>query len=317
MKTRTRQSIPTWQLDAVIVFALTLLAFFLCAKFNVSELLLSLTRSRERYQLDELPVVLLVLAFASFWFATRRRRETQCELVARRAAEARAAAALAENRRLTQLYLELQEAERKAIARDLHDDLGQHLSALKLDAVSLRDRLGAHDPRLPALAQGMLDNIERMHGAVLGMIRQLRPVGLDELGLAAALEHCVDEWRQRLPQMAIELCTGAALDRLDEPRQVAFYRLVQEAMTNVARHSHARHVSIRIDEEVPVTGDCSRLVVEVDDDGVGADLGANHRGLGLVGMRERAQTLGGEVSIRSQPRSGFTVRAHIPVGPTT
>jgi two-component system sensor histidine kinase UhpB len=313
MNTLMRSPITTARRDALTVTALSIIAALLCARFNISELLLAWTRPAERYQLDELPVALLVLAIGLVWFAGRRRREARRELDRRREAEARLAATLADNRRLTQLYLDVQEAERRAIARDLHDELGQYLSALKLDLVSMRDRLAAGDARVQRATGAMLTNIERMHGAVIGLIRQLRPVGLDELGLTAALEHCVDEWRRRLPHTSIELCADGALDRIDEPRRVAFYRLIQEAMTNVARHSHAQHVAIRIGQESAPAGAPARILVEVNDDGVGVDPAAESRGLGLLGMRERAQALGGELSVHSSPRSGFSIRARIPV----
>jgi two-component system sensor histidine kinase UhpB len=316
MKNLTRIALTPARRDALTLIALTLAAAALCARLDISELLLRWTQPHERYQLDELPIVLLILALALIWFSNQRRREARRELMARREAEERLAVTLTENRRLTRLYLEAQEAERKAIARDLHDELGQYLSALRLDAVTIRNRASGQDLPLQNHTAAMLANIERMHAAVIGLIRQLRPVGLDELGLAAALEHCVNEWRRRLPQTAIELSAGAVLERLDESHRLAFYRLVQEAMTNIARHANARHVSIHIGEEVAAAGRASRLIVEVNDDGVGADLTRQNGGLGLIGMRERAQALGGEVSLRSNPRAGFSVRAQIPLGAT-
>jgi two-component system sensor histidine kinase UhpB len=313
MTTANRGSLSAARLDALIVAGLSIITALLCARFDVAERLLVWTHPRESYQLDELPVVLLVLATGLVWFAGRRRREARRELKGRRAAELRLAASLADNRRLTQLYLNVQEAERKAIARDLHDELGQYLSALKLDLISIRERPAARDMDIQRPIGAMLANVERMHGAVIGLIRQLRPVGLDELGLAAALEHCVNEWRRRLPQTLIELSADDTLDRLGEPCRVAFYRIIQEAMTNIARHSHARHVAICIGQEAAAAGEPGRVRVEVKDDGVGAEPGVNNGGLGLVGMRERVQALGGELSVRSEPQSGFTILARIPL----
>jgi two-component system sensor histidine kinase UhpB len=303
--------------DGLIVIALSIGTVLLCTRFNISELLLSWTQPRERYQLDELPVVLLVIALCLVWFADRRRRDARREVDRRREAERRLADTLMENRRLTQLYLEVQEAERKAIARELHDELGQYRSAVKLDAISIRDRSDELHAPAGKLATDMLGNLERMHGAVIGMIRQLRPAGLDELGLAAALEHCVNEWRRRLPRTVIELYADAAIDRLNEPHRVAVYRLIQEALTNIARHSSATHVSIRMQESAMPAGDAPCMLLQVDDDGVGADLTRESRGLGLIGMRERAQALGGVLSVRSHPGAGFRLLAHIPVGGTT
>src|ERR1700728_819996 len=95
-------------------------------------------------------------------------------------------------------------------------------------------------------AAAMIANIDRVYGVVASLIRQLRPVGFDDLGLAAALEHCLGEWRSRLPLVSTEMSIDADLESLDETRRLVIYRLVQEALTNIARHSGATEAQIRI-----------------------------------------------------------------------
>src|SRR6202521_43322 len=197
----------------IVVGAAT--AACVCAKFNLSEALLKWTRPYERLQLDELPAVLLVIAISLIWFSTRRYIEATRQLHYRRSAEAKLAESLAENKRLAQQYVDVQESERKALARDLHDELGQYLNAIKLDAVSIREATAAHPGAHEAL-RAMIANIDRVYGVVTGLIRQLRPVGFDELGVAAALEHCVNEWRLRLPLVTIELSVSGDFGALDE-----------------------------------------------------------------------------------------------------
>ena len=169
--------------DIVLIVFIAAVAAFLCVKFNLSEALLAWTRPFERFQLDEVPTVLFVIAVCLVWFSSRRYFEAIRQLHLRRAVEARLAAALAENQRLAQQYVDMQEHERKALARDLHDELGQYLNAIKLDAVSIRDaaigRPAVHEP-----ACAMIANIDRVYGVVTGLIHQLRPVGLDDLGWA-------------------------------------------------------------------------------------------------------------------------------------
>ncbi len=286
--------------DIAVVVGTTLAAAIICVNFNVSETLVNWTRPLERLQVDELPAVLLVLAVSLIWFSARRFFETKRQLVLRRAAEARLAEALAENQRLAQQYVDLQESERKALARDLHDELGQYLNAIKLDAVSLGES-----------ARPMITTIDRVYGVVTGLIRQLRPVGFDELGVAAALEHCVGEWRARLPATNIELSIGGDVDSLDETRAMVLYRLVQEALTNVARHAKAANVDIRI-ACGPATASTPTLEVVIADDGCGADLREPRSGLGLIGMRERVSALGGSISLASERGSGFKVIASLP-----
>jgi two-component system, NarL family, sensor histidine kinase UhpB len=297
--------------DMAAVVVVSAAAAFICVRLNVSEMLLGWTRLHENLQLDELPGVLLVIAVCLVWFSTRRHAEASRELELRRATEARLAEALAEKQRLAQQYLDMQEYERKALARDLHDELGQYINAVKLDALAVREAIPEAEEGVRRRADGMIDNIDRVYAVVGALIRQLRPAGFDELGLAAALEHCVGEWRRRLAA-SIELSIECDLGALDDIRGLTLFRLMQEALTNVARHAKATRVEIRIAAEQDGGGrDC--IEVRIADDGCGADLDAPRAGLGLVGMRERTAAFGGAVALASSPGAGFTVTATLPL----
>jgi two-component system sensor histidine kinase UhpB len=131
------------------------------------------------------------------------------------------------------------------------------------------------------------------------------------LGLVAALENCVNEWRSRLPATQIEMLCGAELDALDESRALVLFRLVQEALTNVARHSSASRVKIQIGRAASAQG----IDISIIDNGRGADVGVHGNGLGLIGMRERVAALGGSISVSSASgAAGFAVRAFLPQG---
>src|SRR5450631_1262110 len=158
-----------------LIAVISLAAAVICVKLDLSEALLGWTRLHERLQLDELPAVLLVVATCLIWFSSRRYFEARRQLVLRRAMEAELAAALAENQRLAQQYLDMQEYERKALARDLHDELGQYLNVIKLDAVSIRDASRPADPLILAATRAMIENVDRIYGVVTSLIRQLRP----------------------------------------------------------------------------------------------------------------------------------------------
>jgi len=297
--------------DIVRIALVGLTAAVICVKFNLSEALLKWTQPFELMQLDELPAVLLVVAISLIWFSSRRYFEANRQLRLRKSVEARLAEALAENKRLAQQYVDLQESERKALARDLHDELGQYLNAIKLDAVSIRETLTAH-PRIHAVACAMISNIDRVYGVVTGLIRQLRPVGFDDLGVAAALEHCVDEWRSRLPSTAIDMTITGDVESLDETRGLVLYRLVQEALTNIARHAGATQVEIGIAAGRGADAK-PRVEILIADNGAGADMMTPRSGLGLVGMRERVATLGGSIMLESERGAGFMVRATLPM----
>jgi two-component system sensor histidine kinase UhpB len=306
--------------DAALIALISIAAAIICVKLDLSEALLGWTRLHERLQLDELPAVLLVVATCLIWFSARRYFEARGQLVLRRATEDRLADALAENQRLAQQYLDIQEYERKALARDLHDELGQYLNVIKLDAVSIRDARQPGSPLVTAAARAMIENVDRVYGVVSSLIRQLRPVGFDELGIAAALEHCVGDWRVRLPQVSIDLSIdGKVLEELDEIRALALFRLVQESLTNVARHSQATRVEIRIgrtrrSEPEEFKSEPQEFIdVSISDNGRGADMNAPRSGLGLVGMRERVAAFGGSLKLASRRGEGFNIVASLPV----
>lgn len=299
--------------DAAVVAAISVSAAVVCVKLDLSEALLGWTRLHERLQLDELPAVLLVVATCLIWFSARRYFEARGQLALRKATEDRLADALAENQRLAQQYLDMQEYERKALARDLHDELGQYLNVIKLDAVSIRDARQPADPLVSAAAGAMIENVDRVYGVVSDLIRQLRPVGFDELGIAAALEHCVNDWRARLPDVSIDCSVdGDAFDEVDEIRALAVFRLVQESLTNIARHSRATRVAIRIARRRE-SATQEFVDVSIGDNGGGADMAAPRTGLGLVGMRERVAAFGGSLKLASSRGEGFEVMASLPV----
>ncbi len=299
--------------DATLVAAVTIATWVVCGIFNVTEMLRRLTAPYERYQLDELPVVLLVLGLGLTWFAMRRYGEATQEITRRKSAEAQLATALADNRRLAQQYVELQETERKSLARELHDELGQYLNVIKLDAVGIRDDSHASQAATHRRASTIVEICNHVHGALATLIRELRPTGLDELGLAAALEHCVETWRARLPDVSLQLEIAGDFSALPESVTVTLYRLVQEALTNVAKHAAASHVNVRLERLADAKDDT--ILASVSDDGVGASPGQSTRGLGLIGMRERVMTLRGTLVFNSSPGSGFELSARIPVPP--
>jgi|SRR6185437_6322148 len=308
----SKHSIAPWR-DAALVAAVTVAAAALCWQFNFAELLRRLSAPWEHLQLDELPVVLLVLAAGLTWFAARRYRDAGRQIAHRRVAEGKLEAALADNRRLSQQYVELQEAERKSLARELHDELGQYLNVIKLDAVGIRDRRSSDAEALRERASTIVANCNHIHGALADLIRQLRPVGLDELGLAAALEHCIETWRARLPSASLQLSVTGDLAELPESVALTVYRLIQESMTNVIKHAAARHVEVQLDCARSNGASPDTINLAVVDDGRGTELTLPTRGLGLIGMRERVAALEGELALVSSPGRGFELRARIPV----
>jgi two-component system, NarL family, sensor histidine kinase UhpB len=293
--------------DLAIVIALTVAAGMLFAAFDVSELAYRWTRSAERFQLDELPATMLVLAIGCAWFASRRYHEAQREAKHRRELEEEAEHLLAENRRLAAQAISAQETERRHLARELHDELGQYLNAISLDAGRIRDLSAQREAEIHRLALTLMQSASHVYREIGGMIRKLRPIGLDEFGLPTALEHCVDGWRERLPDASFTLAVEGELDHLSDALNITLYRLVQEGLTNVSKFARDAHVEIYL-ARAP-----REIVVTMTDDGPGVDLSKPREGLGLIGMRERVEALGGEIHLASKPGEGFLFCARVPV----
>ncbi|MBK9712452.1 MAG: PAS domain-containing protein [Kouleothrix sp.] len=205
-----------------------------------------------------------------------------------------------------------QEEERRRIARELHDQMGQDLTVLLLGLKALRDAaplsspIHSHVEPLQALSM-------RIGREVRTLALQLRPPALDDLGLVATLTSYVDEWSARV-LIAVDFhARGLEQQRLPLAIETALYRLVQEALTNVLKHAQAANVSLIIERRA----DAVQMIVE--DDGVGFDVEATRRTahteqrLGLVGMDERVAQLGGTLTIESAPGRGTTVFVHIPL----
>jgi len=160
-----------------------------------------------------------------------RRQRPQNEIRARQMVESKLADALANNRQLAQETLRIQEIERKHLARELHDELGQYLNVIKLDAVSISQSGGMDAEFSTNASLAIIRAIDHVHRTVSEMIGRLRPVALDELGLVAAIEHCLDQWRQRLPDTRFTLSVRGNFGGLSEPLNLTLYRLIQEGLT--------------------------------------------------------------------------------------
>jgi signal transduction histidine kinase len=210
-------------------------------------------------------------------------------------------------RQLSRRLMSVQESERRHLARELHDELGQVLTALKLEVSAALD--GTQRTAKPRL-QSALGMVDRMIAQVRSISLDLRPPGLDELGLAAALRWFAHQLRDRTG-LDVQLSASPVIGRPPAEIEQACFRIVQEALTNVVRHAHARGVRVTVRQRV------ASLSLTVTDDGIGFDVDiAQSRGregssLGLIGMRERAELAGGRFNVRSQHGRGTTVSAQL------
>ena len=203
------------------------------------------------------------------------------------------------NHRLTQQIINLQEEERKRLARDLHDEVGQYLTAIHVDAsaiVASRKLTLAKES-----AQAIARVTRQMMVTIQDLLARLRPRVLDELGLSLALAELIHHWRDRNRGIAVTSVIAANLRPVEESVAITLYRLLQECLTNISKHSGAKHVNIEVRETV------AGLWLNVVDDGMGFDPQQRTRGYGLAGMQERVEGLMGNMQVVSQPGQGTRI----------
>jgi two-component system sensor histidine kinase UhpB len=224
--------------------------------------------------------------------------------------------AVEDKRRLAERLVSLQDVERKEIARELHDEFGPYLFALRAHASSLMQMADAPGLDIEALRKhgiAMLEQVNALQQFNRRMLEKLRPVGLLELGLREALGALLRLWHEAHPDMVIETTISPALAETGETSDLTIYRVVQEALTNVFRHAGATRVDVTIE---PIRHGQGAAVgfalVRVQDNG-GGFASDSEQGFGLIGMRERVMALGGSVTVESTD-TGVIVEAMVPNG---
>jgi signal transduction histidine kinase len=256
-----------------------------------------------RYLAWMLSVVILLgvlVAAISVFRITRLENEREGQ-------QARTARAEGELRRLSRELVRAQESERKSLSRELHDEVGQTLTALRMELANLEAVRTSPGEEFSTRLGEAKQLAEQTLASVRNLAMGLRPAMLDDLGLGPALEWQGREFSRR-SGIPVNVQIDGDLEHLPETHGTSVFRIVQEALTNCARHSQAK--SIRI----TVHGGPAAVRVSVQDDGVGLQsIDSTGRGLGLIGIEERARELGGLMTIDSQPGKGMTLHVEIPL----
>jgi signal transduction histidine kinase len=206
---------------------------------------------------------------------------------------------------LSTKLVEAQETERRSISRELHDEVGQALGLLLLDAGRLSKQLASDDQKGQETVQRIKTLAERTLQEVRNIALLLRPSMLDDLGLVAAVEWYAREMSRR-GEIEVEVRSENVAEELGDELKVCVYRVVQEALNNAQRHAHAKNVVVELAQTA------GAIRVKVADDGNGFDA-KRTRGMGLLGMEERVKRLGGKITVNSQPGAGTTIEAELPL----
>jgi signal transduction histidine kinase len=235
--------------------------------------------------------------------------ELRREVEERQRAQRDLAASREELREMSAMSASAREAEQRRIARELHDELAQTLATLRIDLEWLIDRVPQDDAALARKIAGMHGLLTEAVGSTRRIAADLRPLILDDLGFAAATQWLVENFEKR-HRVGCTLSIEPADLTLAEPYATAVFRIVQESLTNIARHAQASHA------DVDLRYRDGTLALVIRDDGIGFDPSSARKpgSFGLVGLRERAYLVGGTLRIDTSPGKGTRVEVHLPLG---
>lgn len=223
--------------------------------------------------------------------------------------------ALAERSELTRRLIALQDEERRHLARELHDEFGQSLAAVRALAASARQTAAQDCPTLLPECDGIARTATDMMETLRGALFRLRPPDVDELGLVASLEGLVAGWNSRSRgRPRFEIGFSGTFDELPGVLSANLYRIVQEALTNAAKHADAKCVTLKLAMRRPSPDAANEIELVIDDDGRPSEPPLKS-GMGLLGMRERVAALGGRLSFAAGAMKGSVLNVVIPVGP--
>lgn len=210
-------------------------------------------------------------------------------------------------RELSEHLQNIREEERAHMAREIHDELGQLLTVLKMDVSWLNKRVVPTEPGIKEKFTELLEMLDTTVKTVRRIASELRPTLLDDLGLVAAMEWHLEEFEKR-SGIAKEFNTSVTEVTIDDSMKIGLFRILQESLTNVARHSHAQKVNVGLEKNN------GHIILKITDNGKGFDTSRTTRKtLGLLGMKERTEMMGGEYQIKSKPGEGTVVEVKVPV----
>jgi PAS domain S-box-containing protein len=242
----------------------------------------------------------------------RVNEQLRAEIAFRERAEEELKTSLDQLRALAGRLQSVREEERTLIAREIHDELGQACTAIKMDLALIGRKTTRTQSQLRAKVESATQVVDNMIVTLRKIASELRPRALDDLGLTAALEWQAQEFESRTGIRCRVILSREPI-ALDSERSTAIFRIFQESLTNVARHAHATRVEARLEREA------DQLLFQVHDNGRGFDPeeAKMRRSLGLVGMRERALLLNGELKVEGVPGAGATIALRIALPPST
>jgi len=301
----THSSIKAHYTDSLVVTVFTVVSFLLTRHFNLAERFYSWSRLWEQYQADELLFPLFTVCICLIWFSRRRYLEAKKE-------SSHNTVLLSENRQLLHDLTSKQEHERLFLAQELHDVFSQYLAALRTNAEYIQILAGHDDYSLNQAVEKILANVNNLHQVTRSLLKTLRPPLLD-FGIVMAIEDLVTEWQQTHKGIIYNLNFQGDEPQLNEDELLTLYRTIQEGLSNVIKHTHAKNVDILLCFTEQTDSHSSQVILTVINDGdVSFEKHHAKTGFGLIGIRERVSVLNGEFNIENYLPSGSKLTLSFP-----
>ncbi len=219
---------------------------------------------------------------------------------------------LQQNRHLSGRMFSMQEEERRTLSRELHDEIGQWLTAIHFQVKTI-SRIAGNTSPIHTSVQIINKSTAKMHEMIHRMVKSLRPATLDAHGLMDGLRELEMQWRQAYPGIACEFVLEGDLNGLNDDLNITLYRLVQEALSNTAKHAQASRVSVKLRRAPGKTPDTGAILLSVEDDGIGFDPDQPSKGVGLIGMQEWVIAAGGKFDLYSKQGQGIRINCKLPI----
>ena len=217
----------------------------------------------------------------------------------------------ARNQLLTKRSLEIQEEERRNLSQELHDELGQTITAIKAVAVSISNKTTLEKRYINSSVKTIVEYSDHVYQVAKNMMHRLRPSVLDEFGLVKALQNMIDEWNDNQDNIFCDFTFLDVPTDLSESLKINIYRIIQESLTNILKHSNASQVTVAIKKDR--LDNTERINLKIEDNGIGIDQDKIIPGFGLLGMKERVEMNGGIFEFESSTGNGVKINIFVPI----
>jgi two-component system sensor histidine kinase UhpB len=217
----------------------------------------------------------------------------------------------ARNQLLTKRSLEIQEEERRNLSQELHDELGQTITAIKAVAVSISNKTTLEKRYINSSVKTIVEYSDHVYQVAKNMMHRLRPSVLDEFGLVKALQNMIDEWNDNQDSIFCDFTFLDVPTDLSESLKINIYRIIQESLTNILKHSNASQVTVVIKKDR--LDNTERINLKIEDNGIGIDQDKIIPGFGLLGMKERVEMNGGIFEFESSTGNGVKINIFVPI----